>query len=56
MAKPVLYRSMSPFVPARGTPPEPQSGWVHYADRIELEPTRVLDAPSVTHVRYRVAS
>ena len=26
------------------------------ADRIELEPTRVLDAPGVTHVRYRVAS
>ena len=24
------------------------------ADRIELEPTRVLDAPGVTHVRYRV--
>jgi dihydrofolate reductase len=101
------------FVPTRGTPPEPQSGWVHYvpdaatamreakaaagdqdvmvhgaglaqsllreglldeleihlipvvlgdgrrlfgADRIELEPTRVLDAPGVTHLRYRVAS
>jgi dihydrofolate reductase len=26
------------------------------ADRIELELTRVLDAPGVTHVRYRVAS
>jgi dihydrofolate reductase len=26
------------------------------ADRIELELTRVLDAPDVTHVRYRVAS
>jgi dihydrofolate reductase len=26
------------------------------ADRIELEPTRVLDAPGVTHVRYRVVS
>lgn len=101
------------FVPTRGTPPEPQSGWIHYvpdpatamhqakaaagdqdvmvhgaalaqsllreglldeleihlipvvlgdgrrlfgADRIELEPTRVLDAPGVTHVRYRVVS
>jgi dihydrofolate reductase len=101
------------FVPTRGTPPQPQSGWVHYvpdpatamreakaaagdqdvmvhgaglaqsllseglldeleihlipvvlgdgrrlfgADRIELEPTRVLDAPGVTHLRYRVAS
>jgi dihydrofolate reductase len=101
------------FVPTRGTPPQPQSGWVHYvsdtatamreakaaagdrdvmvhgaalaqallreglldeleihlipvvlgdgrrlfgADRIELEPMRVLDAPGVTHVRYRVAS
>ena len=77
------------FVPTRGTPPEPQSGWVRYvpdavtamreakaaagdrdvipgvlgdgrrlsgADRVELEPTRVLDAPGVTHVRYRVAS
>jgi dihydrofolate reductase len=94
------------FVPTRGTPPAPQSGWVHYApeakaaagdqdvmvhgaglaqsllreglldeleihlipvvlgagrrlfgaDRIELEPTRVLDAPGVTHVRYRVTS
>jgi dihydrofolate reductase len=101
------------FVPTRGTPPEPQSSWVHYvadaatamreakaaagdrdvmvhgaglaqsllreglldeleihlipvvlgdgrrlfgADRIELEPTRVLDAPGVTHLRYRVAS
>lgn len=101
------------FVPTRGTPPEPQSDWVHYvpdaatgmreakaaagdkdvmvhgaglaqsllreglldelevhlipvvlgagrrlfgADRIELELTRVLDAPGVTHLRYRVAS
>ncbi len=101
------------FVPTRGTPPEPQSGWVHYvpdaaaamreakaaageenvmvhgaglaqsllreglldemeihlipvvlgdgrrlfdADRVELELTRVLDAPGVTHLRYRVAS
>jgi dihydrofolate reductase len=101
------------FVPTRGAPPEPQSGWVHYmpdaasaireakaaagdqdvmvhgadlaqsllreglldeleihlipvvlgagrrlfgTDRIELEVTRVLDAPGVTHVRYRVAS
>ena len=101
------------FVPTRGTPPEPQSGWVHYvpdavtamreakaaagnrhvmvhgaglaqsllreglldeleislipvvlgdgrrlfgADRTELELTRVLDAPGVTHLRYRVAS
>jgi dihydrofolate reductase len=26
------------------------------ADRIELEPTRVLAAPGVTHLRYRVAS
>jgi dihydrofolate reductase len=100
------------FVPTHGTPPEPQSGWVHYvpdaatamreaeaavgdqdvmvhgaglaqsllreglldgleihlipvvlgdgrrlfgADRIELELTRVLDAPDVTHLRYRVA-
>jgi dihydrofolate reductase len=100
-------------VPTRGTPPESQSGWVHYvpdaatamreakaaagdedvmvhgaglaqsllrdgmldeleiqlipvvlgdgrrlfgADRIELELTRVLDAPDVTHLRYRVAS
>jgi dihydrofolate reductase len=101
------------FVPTRGTPPEPQSAWVHYVpdpatamreakaaagdrdvmvhgaalaqsllreglldeleiqlipvvlgdgrrlfgmDRIELEPTRVLDAPGVTHMRYRVAN
>jgi dihydrofolate reductase len=101
------------FVPTRGTPPEPQSGWVHYvadaatamreakaaagdqdvmvhgaglaqsllreglldeleihlipvvlgdgrrlfgADRIELELTRVIAAPDVTHLRYRVAS
>ena len=101
------------FVPTRGTPPQPQSDWVHYlpdaatamheakaaageqdvmvhgaglaqsllrenlldeleislipvvlgdgrrlfgADRIELELTRVLDAPGVTHLRYRVAS
>jgi dihydrofolate reductase len=100
-------------VPTRGTPPEPQSDWVHYvrdaatamreaksaagdkdvmvhgaglaqsllrerlldeleihlipvvlgdgrrlfgADRVELELTRVLDAPGVTHLRYRVAS
>jgi dihydrofolate reductase len=26
------------------------------ADRIELELTRVLDAPDVTHLRYRVAA
>ncbi|MGI5204745.1 hypothetical protein ACQEU6_24585 [Spirillospora sp. CA-108201] len=26
------------------------------ADRIEVELTRVLDAPGVTHLRYRVAS
>ena len=26
------------------------------ADHIELELTRVLDAPGVTHMRYRVAS
>jgi dihydrofolate reductase len=26
------------------------------ADRVELELTRVLDAPGVTHLRYRVAS
>lgn len=26
------------------------------ADHIELELTRVLDAPGVTHLRYRVAS
>src|SRR5262249_48630800 len=26
------------------------------ADRIDLELTRVLDAPEVTHLRYRVAS
>jgi RibD C-terminal domain len=26
------------------------------ADRIELEPTRVLDAPGVTHARYSVAA
>jgi dihydrofolate reductase len=26
------------------------------ADRVELEPVRVLDAAGVTHVRYRVAS
>jgi dihydrofolate reductase len=101
------------FVPTRGTPPQPQSRWVHYvpdaatamreakaaageqdvmvhradlaqsllreglldeleiqlipvvlgggrqlfgADRIELELTRVLDAPDVTHLHYRVAS
>jgi dihydrofolate reductase len=101
------------FVPTRGTPPDMQSGWVHYvpdvstamreakaaagdadvmvhgaglarsllreglldeleihlipvvlgdgrrlfgADRIELTLSRVLDAPGVTHLRYRVAS
>jgi dihydrofolate reductase len=105
------------FVPTRGTPPAPQSDWVHYvtdgveramrqakeaagdanvlvhgadlaqsclragvldeleihlvpvllgegrrlfdhlgAEHIELEPTRVLDAPGVTHLRYRVAT
>ena len=101
------------FVPTRGTPPEPQSGWVHYVpdattamreakaaagtkdvmvhgaglaqsllreglldelqihlipvvlgdgrrlfgpDRIEVELTRVLAAPDVTHLRYRVVS
>ena len=101
------------FVPTRGTPPEPQSQWVHYvtdvatamrdakeeagdrdvmvhgadlaqsllredlldeleihlvpvvlgdgrrlfgSERVELEITRVLDAPGVTHLRYRVAS
>ena len=101
------------FVPTRGTPPAPQSGWVHYvpdastamreakaaagdqdvmvhgaglgqsllrdglldeleihlipvvlgdgrrlfgADRTELELARVLDAPGVTHLRYRVTS
>jgi dihydrofolate reductase len=101
------------FVPTRGIPPEPQSGWVHYvpdavtamreakaaagdenvmvhgaglaqsllreglldeleihlipvvlgdgrrlfsADRIELELSRVLDAPGVTHLHYRVTS
>src|SRR5262249_27967754 len=101
------------FVPTRGTPPEPDSDWVHYApdaatamrqakaaagdqdvmvhgadlarsllreglldeleihlipvalgdgrrlfgaDRIEFELTRVVDAPDVTHLRYRVAS
>jgi hypothetical protein len=26
------------------------------ADRVELELSRVLDAPGVTHLRYRVAS
>ena len=101
------------FVPTRGTPPEPQSDWIHFvpdpatamreakaaagerdvmvhgaglaqsllreglldeieihlipvvlgdgrrlfgADPIELQAVRVLDAPGVTHVRYRVAS
>jgi dihydrofolate reductase len=101
------------FVPTRGTPPEPQSHWVHYApdpatamrvakeaagakdvmvhgadlaqsllrdglldeleihlvpvvlgagrrlfgsEHVELEITRVLDAPGVTHLRYRVAA
>ena len=101
------------FVPTRGTPPAPQSDWVHYvpdaatamreakaaaggdnvmvhganlaqsllreglldemeihlipvvlgdgralfgADRIEVELTRVLDAPGVTHLHYRVMS
>jgi dihydrofolate reductase/uncharacterized protein YndB with AHSA1/START domain len=101
------------FVPTRGTPPAPQSGWVHYvpdaatalrearaaageqnvmvhgaglaqsllreglldeleihlipvvlgdgrrlfgADRIDLQLTRVLAAPGVTHLRYRVTS
>jgi dihydrofolate reductase len=101
------------FVPTRGTPPEPQSPWIHYvpdaatgmgeakaaagdrdvmvhgaglaqsllheglldeleihlipvvlgdgrrlfgADRVALELTRVLDAPGVTHLHYRVAS
>jgi dihydrofolate reductase len=101
------------FVPTRGTPPKPQSGWVRYvpdaatamraakaaagdqdvmvhgaglaqsllreglldeleihlvpvvlgdgrrlfgSDRTELELTRVLDAPGVTHLHYRVVS
>lgn len=103
------------FVPTRGTPPAPQSDWVHYVtdgvesamaqakqaagdedvmvhgaelaqsllragvldeieihlipvvlgsgrplfgdlDRLELEIARVVDAPGVTHIRYRVAS
>jgi len=101
------------FVPTRGTPPEPQSAWVHYvpdvatamqeakaaagdgnvmvhgadlarsllreglldeleihlipvvlgggrrlfgAERIQLELTRVLEAPGVTHLRYRVGT
>ena len=101
------------FVPTRGTPPAPQSDWVHYVpdaaaaisgakeaagerdvmvhggdlarsllreglldeleisvvpvllgdgrrlfgdDRLDLEITRVLEAPGVTHLRYRVAS
>ncbi len=101
------------FVPTRGTPPSPRSGWIHSvpdaatamreakaaaadkdvmvhgagvahsllreglldeleihlipivlgegrrlfgADRIEVELTRVLDAPGVTHLRYRVVS
>jgi dihydrofolate reductase len=102
------------FVPTRGTPPAPQSDWVHYVtdgvesamrqakraageadvmvhgadlaqsclragvldeleiqlvpvvlgegrrlfggDRLELEVVRVLEAPGVTHLRYRVAS
>jgi dihydrofolate reductase len=101
------------FVPTRGTPPAPESEWVHYVadvatamgeakaaagdrdvmvhgadlaqsllreglldeleiqlvpivlgegrrlfgtDRIELEPTRVLEAPEATHLRYRVVS
>jgi hypothetical protein len=26
------------------------------ADKVKLEPTRVVDSPAVTHVRYRVAS
>jgi dihydrofolate reductase len=101
------------FVPTRGTPPEPQSSWVHYVSdvatamreakaaagdrdvmvhgadlaqsllreglldeleihlipvvlgegrrlfgegRTKLELLRVLDAPGVTHLRYRVAT
>lgn len=101
------------FVPTRGTPPEPQSDWVHFVpdaatamrsakdaagernvmvhgadlaqsllregllgeleihlipvllgggrrlfnhNRAELELTRVIDAPGVTHMHYRVAS
>jgi len=101
------------FVPTRGIPPDPQSGWVNYvpdaatamreakaaagdadvmvhgadlaqsllreglldeleihlipvvlgngrrlfgADRVELELTRVLNAPGVAHLRYRVVS
>jgi dihydrofolate reductase len=105
------------FIPTRGTPPAPDSGWVNYvtdgvesamrqakeaagdanvlvhgadlaqsclragvldvmeihlvpvllgegrrlfehlgADHIELELTRVVDAPGVTHLRYRVAA
>jgi hypothetical protein len=45
MAKSVLYMPMS----LAGRRP-------FGADRIELELTRVLDAPGVTHLRYRVAS
>jgi len=102
------------FVPTRGTPPAPQSDWVHYVtdgvesamrqakeaaggrdvmvhgaslaqsllharlldeleihliplllgagrrlfdgERVPLELTRVIDAPGVTHLRYRVAT
>ena len=101
------------FVPTRGTPPEPESGWIHYVpdavtamrearaaagdgdvmvhgaalaqsllreglldeleihlvpvvlgggrrlfgdDPVDLELTRVLVAPDVTHLRYRVRS
>ena len=106
------HRGVPIFVPTRGTPPEPQSRWVHYvpdaatamreakaaagdqdvmvhgaglaqsllreglldeleihlipvllgggrrlfgAERAELELTRVIDAPGVTHMHYRVA-
>jgi hypothetical protein len=70
MTKSVLYMSMSldGFITGPGDGPgnglgngglrlhewlgEPVSG----ADRVEFEVTRVLDAPGVTHLRYRVSS
>jgi hypothetical protein len=72
MAKPVLYTSMSRDGFITGPDDGPGNGlgngghrlheWLgdgrrlFGADRIELELSRVLDAPGVTHLRYRVAA
>jgi hypothetical protein len=51
------------FVPARGTPPEPQSEWVHYVPDAATAMRKAKAAagdhdvmPGVSHLRYRVAT